>query len=120
MSSFKPILDKIKAIKTEKGFTNESLSQKSGIPLGTLSKILTSVIKDPKIGTLIAITEALEVDIDSLVYDSISPHQLKLSNTETMIIKKYRALDERGKKVVEDALDNQYDYVKPQLEDKAI
>lgn len=44
MESFKPILEKIKKIKQEKGYTNEVLAQKSGIPLSTLNKILSSVI----------------------------------------------------------------------------
>lgn len=70
MESFKPILEKIKKIKQEKGYTNEILAQKSGIPLSTLNKILSSIIKDPKIGTLIAITDALDIDINSLIYDS--------------------------------------------------
>ena len=69
MESFKPILEKIKQ---EKGYTNEVLAQKSGIPLSTLNKILSSVIKDPKIGTLIAITDALDVDINSLIYDNLN------------------------------------------------
>lgn len=72
MESFKPILEKIKKIKQEKGYTNEVLAQKSGIPLSTLNKILSSVIKDPKIGTLIAITDALDVDINSLIYDNLN------------------------------------------------
>lgn len=72
MESFKPILEKIKKIKQEKGYTNEVLAQKSGIPLSTLNKILSSVIKDPKISTLIAITDALDVDINSLIYDNLN------------------------------------------------
>ncbi|WP_296899058.1 helix-turn-helix transcriptional regulator [uncultured Megamonas sp.] len=68
MESFKPILERIKTIKQEKGYTNEVLAQKSGIPLSTLNKILSSVIKNPKIGTLIAITDALDIDINSLIY----------------------------------------------------
>ena len=72
MESFKPILEKIKKIKQEKGYTNEVLAKKSGIPLSTLNKILSSVIKDPKIGTLIAITDALDVDINSLIYDNLN------------------------------------------------
>lgn len=69
MESFKPILEKIKKIKNQRGYTNEILAEKSGIPLSTLNKILSSVIKDPKIGTIIAITDALDVDINSLIYD---------------------------------------------------
>lgn len=77
MESFKPILEKIKKIKQDKGYTNEVLAQKSGIPLSTLNKILSSVIKDPKIGTLIAITDALDIDINSLIYEddkNSTPH----------------------------------------------
>ena len=81
MESFKPILEKIKKIKQEKGYTNEVLAKKSGIPLSTLNKILSSIIKDPKIGTLIAITDALDVDINSLIYDD--PNIQDKPNTKT-------------------------------------
>lgn len=37
-----------------------------------MNKILSSVIKDPKIGTLIAITDALDVNINSLIYDNLN------------------------------------------------
>lgn len=89
MASFKPILEKIKKIKQEKGYTTEMLSQKSGIPLSTLNKILSSVIKDPKIGTIIAITDALNVDINSLVYDkdiqSENTHDKITTSLETIV-----------------------------------
>lgn len=96
MESFKPILEKIKKIKQEKGYTNEVLAKKSGIPLSTLNKILSSVIKDPKIGTLIAITDALDVDINSLIYDNLNiqdkPNEIttnileKLANEYTLSV----------------------------------
>lgn len=108
MQSFKPILDRIKSIKAQKGFTNEMLAKKSGIPLGTLSKILSSVIKDPKIGALISITDALDVDINSLIYSSDLDDQVKLSLQEKNLIKKYRALDERGRKTIDTLLNYEY------------
>lgn len=84
MESFKPILEKIKKIKQDKGYTNEVLAQKSGIPLSTLNKILSSVIKDPKIGTLIAITDALDVDINSLIYKD-KKYQSSQTQTSNLI-----------------------------------
>lgn len=92
----------------EKGFTNETLAKKSGVPLGTLSKILSAIIKDPKIGTIIDIADALEVDINSLIYDSNLTDNLKLTMQEKIYIKKYRALDERGKKTIDNLLDYEY------------
>lgn len=87
MESFKPILDKIKKIKQEKGYTNEILAQKSGIPLSTLNKILASIIKDPKIGTLIAITDALNIDINSLIYDNTTIQSKNKTDTNNSLKK---------------------------------
>ncbi len=112
MQSFNPILERIKSIKTQKGFTNETLAQKSGIPLGTLSKILSAVIKDPKIGTIIAITDALGVDINSLVYENAVDSTIDLSELEKECIKKYRTLDQRGKNNVQNTLNHEYDLQK--------
>lgn len=87
MTSFKPILEKIKKIKKQKGYTNEFLAKKTGIPLSTLNKILSSVIKDPKIGTIIAITDALNVDINSLIYENnINIINKTKSNNELILL----------------------------------
>lgn len=84
MESFKPILEKIKRIKNEKGYTNEMLAKKSGIPLSTLNKILSSVIKDPKIGTIIAITDALDIDINSLIYPKTANTNKPVKSTDSL------------------------------------
>ena len=49
---------KLKKLNKKKAILMKFQPKNSGIPISTLNKILSSVIKDPKIGTLIAITDA--------------------------------------------------------------
>ena len=42
----------------------ETLSQKSGVPISTLKKILSGVTKDPQIDTIKAIARALECTLE--------------------------------------------------------
>lgn len=57
-------LEKIAELKKEKGLTNEELSKLSGIPKGTIDKILSGVTKDPKLETLKAIARVLGCTLD--------------------------------------------------------
>ncbi len=57
-------LDKIAELKKKKGLTNEELSNLSGVPKGTIDKILSGVTKDPKLETLKAIARVLECSLD--------------------------------------------------------
>lgn len=111
--SFVPILERIKKIKAEQKLTNEALSKKSDIPLGTLSKVLASIINDPKIGIIIALTDALTVDINLLIHDQSKCYPTDIfSAQEQNLVKKYRALTTEGKNTVGLILDNQYEQVK--------
>ena len=106
-------MERIKKIKTDQKLTNENLAKKSGIPISTLSKLLAGIIKDPKIGTIIALTDALKVDINTLIYENnLSPNgSHTLSSHELNSIKKYRALDTRGKITVDACLNRQYEFI---------
>ena len=42
-------LDRIKKVKNEQRLTNDQLAERSGIPLGTLSKILAGMSDSPKL-----------------------------------------------------------------------
>ena len=57
-------LEKIAELKKKKGLTNEELSSLSGVPKGTVDKILSGVTKDPKLETLKAIARVLECTLD--------------------------------------------------------
>lgn len=114
---FNPVLERIKILKLQKKLTNDDLARETGIPIGTLSKLLAGIIKEPKIGTLIAIADALGVSANFLAYgkDPVSQN-FSLSATEIEHIKKYRALDERGKRSVDIVLNDQYDCLYPESE----
>lgn len=108
MYSFKSLLMRLQQAKSASKLRTEDISAISGIPIGTLSKIFAGITKDPKIGTLIAIAEALNISVDYLIYGKVSKQDI--SNSELDHIKKYRALDKRGKENVDDTLEREYQY----------
>ena len=59
-----------------------------------------------KIGQYIHITGS-----DNKISQSSAPNNTDLSKSETELIQKYRALDERGKLAVNDTLNREYSYV---------
>ena len=60
-------IDRIKWMKNERKMTNESLSERSGIPLGTLSKLLAGMSESPKLSNIVAICNALDCSVDLLL-----------------------------------------------------
>lgn len=65
-------LEKIAEYKKRLGMTTEELSNQSGVPLGTLNKILSGATKDPKLETLKAIARVLGMSLDD--FDDLSIH----------------------------------------------
>ena len=59
-------IEYIKEVKKERGLTNEELSKLSGIPLGTLNKILSGHTTDPQFETVKAICKALDISLAAL------------------------------------------------------
>lgn len=59
-------IEYIKEMKKKQGLTNEELSKKSGIPLGTLNKILSGHTPDPQFETVKAICRALDISLSTL------------------------------------------------------
>ena len=57
-------LEKINEYKKKLGLTTEELSERSGVPIGTLNKILSGVTRDPKLETLKAIARVLGLSLD--------------------------------------------------------
>ena len=60
-------IERIKKIKSERKITNEQLSELTGIPLGTLSKILAGISDSPKLVNIVAIADALGCTLDYIV-----------------------------------------------------
>ncbi|MDD3186577.1 MAG: helix-turn-helix transcriptional regulator [Anaerostipes sp.] len=57
-------LEKINEYKKKLGYTTDELSNKSGVPIGTLNKILSGATKDPKLETLKSISRVLGLTLD--------------------------------------------------------
>ena len=67
-------LEKIAEYKKKLGLTTEELSRRSGVPIGTLNKILSGATRDPKLETLKAIARVLGLtlnDFDDEEYPSV-------------------------------------------------
>lgn len=91
-------LEIINKLKKEKGLTNEELSQRSGVPLGTLSKITSGITKDPKLETLKAIAKVLNCSLDD--FDDNSDSNSTMTKDEIILLNQYRQLSQRSKKLV--------------------
>jgi len=95
-------LDRIKRIKNEQKLTNDQLAERSGIPLGTLSKILAGMSDSPKLSNMIALCGALGCSMEYIVNGTPdNNHNYTLSASEIQMIETYRGLDSWGKSLVE-------------------
>lgn len=94
-------IERIKQIKNEKKITNEELSRLSGIPLGTLSKLLAGLSDSVKLSNMIAICEALECSLDFIVSGiPENTNNFTLDGNEIRLIEEYRRLDTHGKELL--------------------
>ena len=89
---------KISEIRKSKKMKIETLSQKSGVPISTLKKILSGATKDPQIDTIKAIARALECTLED--FDDNS-NLKNYSAVEKKVIADYRKLDDHSKEVVQ-------------------
>lgn len=94
-------IDRIKKLKSEKKITNDKLSELTGIPLGTLSKIMAGISDSPKLSNIVAIADALGCSLDYIVNGTPdNDNNYTLSPDEMDFIEVFRALDAHSKEVV--------------------
>ena len=105
--------DFINTRRKELNMTVDELVEKSGIPKGTLSKITAGINSNPTLSTVEAICKALNCSLDDAVGFALKKPELSQSEIEH--IKKYRALNEHGKKMVDLVLDEEYEYCNPKI-----
>ena len=98
-------IKRIKKIKNERKMTNDELAEKTGIAVGTLSKILAGISESPKLCNFVAICEALNCSLDYIMYGiEENSNNFTLSDEEIALVESYRTLDARGKDTVEAAV----------------
>ena len=94
-------ISRIKKIKSERKITNEKLSDLTGIPLGTLSKILAGISDSPKLSNMVLIADALGCTLDYIVSGTPeNTNNYTLSPEEITFVEEYRQLDGYGRELV--------------------
>lgn len=63
-------------LKRERGLTTDALSRQSGIPKGTINKILNGETRNPTVGTLAALANALGCPLSALCVQSVAPPEI--------------------------------------------
>lgn len=103
-------LERINQLKKEKGLTNAQLAARSGVTQSTLDKITAGINRNPKLETLEAICRALDCRLSDLEEVPAPLSRVGgVSEPELEHLKKYRVLDVHGKRVVDSALELEYD-----------
>ncbi len=103
-------LERVKQLKKEKNLTNEDLTNMTGIPAGTLGKLLAGITADPKLTTAKLLADALDTSLDYL--SGGDKHKIPTfipSKAEELMIKKFRALDEHGRDICGYIISKEYD-----------
>ncbi len=106
--------EKVKLLKAQKKMTTEDLSARTGIPVGTLSKILSGATETPKLGIAVKVAEALETSLEYLC--GMSEHQ-PITEEEKALIDSYNMLDARGKKYINEMINREIER-KKDMEDE--
>lgn len=60
-------LEGLKIIMRERGFTSESLAEKSGVPKSTIDKILCGATPDPRYSTVKQLANTLNLTVDEII-----------------------------------------------------
>ena len=99
-------LDRIKQLKSSRKITNDKLSEMTGIPLGTLSKLLAGINDSPKLSNIVAISRALDCSLDWLITGvPANTHNYTLEPSEMTLVEAYRGLDTYGRALVRTVVD---------------
>ena len=63
------IAGKIKEMKLRSGMTNQQVADLSGVPIGTVNRVMSDQVQNPNFETISAIVMALGGSIDEIVGD---------------------------------------------------
>ena len=71
-----PLSKKLAQLKSRKRLTTELLSERSGVPIGTINKLLNGETKNPTTRTLQRLADALDCPVEMLLRDVELPQNL--------------------------------------------
>ena len=114
-------LERIKKIKSSRKITNDKLSEMTGIPLGTLSKLLAGISDSPKLSNIVAISRALDCSLDWLITGvPENTNNYTLESDEMTLVESYRELDSYGRALTLAVVDMEKARVSRQADEEAI
>lgn len=108
-------IERIKKCKSEQKINNEMLSAMTGIPFGTLSKMLAGISDSPRLSNMMAICDALGVSLQYIMTGEPENHcNYLLEDDEMALIEQYRSLDGYGRRLVTAVLECESERVREQ------
>ena len=114
-------LERIKKLKSSRKITNDKLSEMTGIPLGTLSKLLAGINDSPKLVNMVAISRALDCSLDWLITGvPENTNNYTLEPAEMTLIEDYRGLDTYGRTMVATVMRTERERSKRQADEMTI
>ena len=114
-------LERIKKIKSSRKITNDKLSEMTGIPLGTLSKLLAGVSDSPKLSNIVAISRALDCSLDWLITGvPENTNNYTLEPEEMDLVEAYRELDSYGRALTLAVVEMEKSRAERQADEEAI
>ena len=103
--------ENLKRCKDERGYTIEELSRRSGVPVGTLSKLLSGVIAEPKMAVVLALAKGLSVSLSHLLDPAGEYISETLDEEEREVLASYRRLDTHSRELVRMVMEKQLSFV---------
>ena len=100
------ISDKLSDRRKELGMSIDALVEASGVPKGTLTKILTGVTPNPSLENAKAIAYALGMTLQDLDDEA---GEMVISEDARELAEKFDRLDAHGKRIVQAVLDLEYE-----------
>ena len=101
--------DRLKEARLKQGYTQEQIAEKIGIAKSTFTGYEKGN-SEPNMLTVSKIMDILHIDANFLYQDEMgSNYPMKVSYDEYQHIKKYRDLDEHGKRMVDFTLKEEYE-----------
>ena len=93
----------------EAGLTIDELARKSGVPKGTINKIIAGTTRAPQVATLASLAQAMGKTLADFEGDRAPMHAPEgFTEGEMLHLRKYRALDSRGREAVDCLLNLEY------------
>ena len=114
-------LERIKKLKSSRKITNDKLSEMTGIPLGTLAKLLAGISDSPKLSNIVAISRALDCSLDWLITGvPENTNNYTLEPAEMTLVETYRELDSYGQALTLVVMDMERARAERQADEEAI